>query len=131
VGNNSDPDLLPFSGLSLTAIPSIAPSGGDDEADPSRLLWVPAAVHPELAPTEFKNFLESRVKSIRRRSGAGDSYLSPDGLDRSDSGGLKRKKSMLSRQIDNTGGRAADGYVDGAERLDSKRSSENSVGELS
>ncbi|KAL2755551.1 hypothetical protein ACRALDRAFT_1082261 [Sodiomyces alcalophilus JCM 7366] len=131
VGNNSDPDLLPFSGLSLTAIPSIAPSGDDDEADPSRLLWVPAAVHPELAPTEFKNFLESRVKSIRRRSGTGDSHLSPDGLDRSDSGGLRRKKSMLSRQIDNTGGRAADSYVDGAERLDSKRSSENSVGELS
>ncbi|ROT36510.1 hypothetical protein SODALDRAFT_220862 [Sodiomyces alkalinus F11] len=131
VGNNSDPDLLPFSGLSLTAIPSIAPSGGDDEADPSRLLWVPAAVHPELAPTEFKNFLENRVKTIRRRSGTGDSLLSPDGLDRSNSGGLKRKKSMLSRQIDNTGGRAADSYIDGAERLDSKRSSENSMGELS
>ncbi|KAG4219082.1 hypothetical protein PC116_g32438, partial [Phytophthora cactorum] len=47
VSNNSDPDLLPFQGMSLMAMPSIAPKG-DDEADPSRLLWVPANVHPEL-----------------------------------------------------------------------------------
>ncbi|CAI4220013.1 unnamed protein product [Parascedosporium putredinis] len=82
VGNNNDPDLLPFSGMSLMAMPSIAPSGGDDEADPSRLLWVPARVHPELAPMEFK-----------------------------------RKKSMLSRQIDPSGTSGGVGYVDGAERL--------------
>ncbi|TQN72166.1 Protein zds1 [Colletotrichum shisoi] len=119
VGNNADPDMLPFSGLSLIAMPPIAPTGDDDENDPSRLLWVPAAVHPELAPTEFKNFLEDRVKTIRRRSG--DS--SDGGMDRSDSGGgLRRKKSMLSRQIDNSGGRGAVGYVDGAERLGRKSS---------
>ncbi|OLN85310.1 Protein zds1 [Colletotrichum chlorophyti] len=116
VGNNADPDMLPFSGLSLMAMPPIAPTGDDDENDPSRLLWVPAAVHPELAPTEFKNFLEDRVKTIRRRSGD----ASDDGIGRSDSGGgLRRKKSMLSRQIDTSGGR---GYVDGAERLVRKSS---------
>ncbi|KAK2074596.1 hypothetical protein P8C59_008791 [Phyllachora maydis] len=64
VGNNSDPDLLPFSGLSLMAIPAIAPSGDDNEADPSRLLWVPASVHPELEPSAFKNFLEDRVQPM-------------------------------------------------------------------
>ncbi|KAG7109869.1 Protein zds1 like protein [Verticillium longisporum] len=122
VGNNTDPDLLPFSTMSLTTMPSMAPSGDDDEADPSRLLWVPAAVHPELAPTEFKNFLENRVQSMKRRSG--ESLLSPDTLDRSNSGGLRRKKSMLSRQIDNSGGRGADGYVDGSVKLDGKRTSE-------
>ncbi|KAF3342953.1 Nitrogen assimilation transcription factor nit-4 [Verticillium dahliae VDG2] len=122
VGNNTDPDLLPFSSMSLTTMPSMAPSGDDDEADPSRLLWVPAAVHPELAPTEFKNFLENRVQSMKRRSG--ESLLSPDTLDRSNSGGLRRKKSMLSRQIDNSGGRGADGYVDGSVKLDGKRTSE-------
>jgi len=127
VGNTSDPDLLPFNSMSLSAMPSIAPSRGDDEGDPSRLLWVPAAVHPELAPTEFKNFLESRVQTIKRRSGDSGGLLSPDGLERSDSGGLRRKKSMLSRQIDNSGGRAADNYVDGSERLDSKRTSEQST----
>ncbi|KAI1211351.1 uncharacterized protein F4807DRAFT_35795 [Annulohypoxylon truncatum] len=119
VSNNSDPDLLPFQGMSLMAMPSIAPKG-DDDADPSRLLWVPAGVHPELAPTEFKNFVEKRVQSMKRRSS--ESTLSVDGLERSDSGGLRRKKSMLSRQIDNAGGHGAEGYVDGAERLERQKS---------
>lgn len=114
VGNNNDPDMLPFSGLSL--MPSIAPTGDDDEADPNRLLWVPARVHPELAPSEFQNFLETRVKSIKRRSG--DSLLqADDNLSRGDSGSLRRKKSMLSRQVDTT-----KGYVDGADSLERQRS---------
>ncbi|KAI1777054.1 hypothetical protein F4818DRAFT_333569 [Hypoxylon cercidicola] len=119
VSNNSDPDLLPYQSMSLMAMPSIAPKG-DDEGDPSRLLWVPAGVHPELAPTEFKNFVEKRVQSMKRRSS--ESSLSVDGLERSNSGGLRRKKSMLSRQIDNAGGHGAEGYVDGAERLERKKS---------
>ncbi|KAI0594130.1 hypothetical protein F4775DRAFT_456799 [Biscogniauxia sp. FL1348] len=92
---------------------------GDDDADPSRLLWVPAGVHPELAPSEFKNFVEKRVQSMKRRSG--ESSLSVDGLD-GGTGSLRRKKSMLSRQIDNVGSHGADGYKDGAERLERKRS---------
>ncbi|KAK7754452.1 hypothetical protein SLS62_003472 [Diatrype stigma] len=119
VSNHSDPDLLPFQGMSLMAMPSVAPSRDDDESDPSRLLWVPAGVHPELAPSEFKNFLEKRVQSIKRRSG--ESSLSVDGLDRSDSGSLRRKKSMLSRQVDNVG-HHAERYLDGAERLEMKKS---------
>ncbi|XP_044716103.1 telomere silencing protein Zds1 [Hirsutella rhossiliensis] len=74
VGNYIDPDMPP---ASLTSMPAAAPSGDDDENDPSRLLWVPARVHPELAPTEFKSFLEKRVQSIRRRSG--DHFLVIDG----------------------------------------------------
>lgn len=120
VGNTSDPDLLPFQGI--VPIPSIAPTGDDDESDPSRLLWVPANVHPELAPDQFKSFLERRVNSMKRRSG--DSLLASDGLQRNDSigGGLQRTKSKLSRQIDNSGGRGGEGYVDGAERLVRQRS---------
>jgi hypothetical protein len=120
VGNHMDPDLPPFQGMSLMAMPSVAPTGEDDEGDISRLLWVPAKVHPELAPDQFKNFLENRVQSMKRRSG--ESMLSVDGLQRNNSGSLRRKKSMLSRQIDNTGGRGADGYLDGAERLERKGS---------
>lgn len=102
VGNSADPDLIPFQGLSLMSMPSIAPSGEDDEGDISRLLWVPAKVHPELAPDQFKNFLEKRVQSIKRRSG--DSMLAPDSQQpRDESGGLSRKKSMLSRQVDSRG----------------------------
>lgn len=119
IGNHSDPDLMPFQGI--VPIPSIAPTGDDDEADPSRLLWVPANVHPELAPEQFKSFLERRVNSMKRMSG--DSMLSGDGLQRSDSfgglGSLRRTKSKLSRQI-NT--RQGDDYVDGAERLERQRS---------
>lgn len=119
VNATGDPDLPAFnSGFS---VPTIAPTGDADEDDTSRLFWVPARLHPELAPKEFKTFLDNRVESIKRRSG--DSSLSPSDPQRHGSGGgLRRKKSMLSRQIDNSGGRGADGYTDGAERLDRKRS---------
>ena len=130
VGNMSDPDLLPFSSVSLVAMPSIAPTGDDDEADPSRLLWVPARVHPELEPTAFKDFLENRVQSMKRRSG--ESLLGADGLQRSNtsSGSLRRKKSMLSRQVRTND--SGDGYVDGAERLERQHSlSEHATPELS
>jgi len=120
VGNTSDPDLPSFQGVSL--MPSVAPTGDDDEDDPSRLFWVPARVHPELAPMEFKTFLENRVNSIKRRSGE-QAPLSSDGVERSGStSSLRRKKSMLSRQIDNDGGRGAVGYKDGAEQLERKKS---------
>ncbi|KAK4506897.1 hypothetical protein PRZ48_000630 [Zasmidium cellare] len=109
----ADPDLPSFSN-----IPSAAPNKDDDEDDPSKLFWVPARLHPELAPKEFKTFIEDRVDKIRRRSGDSDS-LSPDGLDRSSStsSSLRRKKSMLSHQIDTKGN-----YQDGAERLERKKS---------
>ncbi|KAL8799185.1 MAG: hypothetical protein Q9182_006085 [Xanthomendoza sp. 2 TL-2023] len=113
-----DPDLPSFN--SNFGIPN-APSGKSGEDDGAKLYWVPARIHPELAPTEFKTFIDSKVNSIKRRSN--DGSLSPDGLQRDGSGGgLRRKKSMLSRQIDNSGGRGAEGYQDGAERLDRKKS---------
>lgn len=124
VGNTSDPDLPSFGGISI--MPSVAPTGDDDEDDPSRLFWVPARVHPELAPMEFKSFLENRVKTIKRRSGESAGTLSPDILERSGSqGSLRRKKSMLSRQIDNSGGRGAVGYQDGADKLERRKSTLN------
>ncbi|KAB5566825.1 hypothetical protein GE09DRAFT_959298 [Coniochaeta sp. 2T2.1] len=119
VGNTSDPDLPPFNSMSLTTMPSVAPQGDDDEGDPSRLLWVPARVHPELDTNAFKNFLENRVQAMKRRSG--ESMLSVDGSF-GNAGSLRRKKSMLSRQIDSSGNNAADDYVDGAERLQRKGS---------
>jgi len=129
VGNTSDPDLPSFQGL--TVMPTVAPTGDDKEDDPSRLFWVPARVHPELAPMEFKTFLESRVQSIKRRSGEQDS-LSPEGLEGGGSGGgLRRKKSMLSRQINNDGGRGALEYEDGAEQIErNKSTSSNQTPEL-
>ena len=111
----ADPDLPSFS--TNFGIPAVAPPHSADEDDASRLFWVPARLHPELAPKEFKTFVEDRVVKMKRRSGD-DGTLLPESVERSGSGGgLKRKKSMLSRQINE--GR---GYEDGAERLERKRS---------
>ena len=118
--DNADPDLPSFS--SGFGVPTMPPKGEEDEDDASRLFWVPARLHPELAPKEFKTFIEDRVDQIRRRSGDSDS-LSPDGLERSgSSSSLRRKKSMLSHQIDTKGN-----YEDGAERLERKKSRGMSV----
>lgn len=116
VGNRVDPDMP----MTLSSIPSIAPTGNDDEDDPSRLLWVPARVHPELAPSEFKSFLENRVNSIRRRSGESHFSIDGDG-ESSEASSLRRRKSMLSHQIDSSGS-GVESYMDGAERLERQRS---------
>lgn len=106
-----DPDLPSYSNFQ---VPAIAPSASDDEDDASRLFWVPARLHPELAPKEFKSFLESRKEQIHRRS---SDYSSSLGVEREDSrGGLRRKRSKLSRQIDDS-----QEYVDGADRLERQR----------
>ncbi|KAJ5513397.1 hypothetical protein N7463_002949, partial [Penicillium fimorum] len=100
-----DPDLPGFAS---------PPSPSADEDDASRLFWVPARLHPELAPKEFKSFLDSKADHIKRRSGE----YSTLGCERQGSGGgLNRKRSMLSRQIDNSSG-----YTDGADRLEHQRS---------
>ncbi|OQE46279.1 hypothetical protein PENCOP_c001G02405 [Penicillium coprophilum] len=100
-----DPDLPGFAS---------PPSPSADEDDASRLFWVPARLHPELAPKEFKSFLDSKADHIKRRSGEYSTLGSERG---GSGGGLNRKRSMLSRQIDNSSG-----YTDGADRLEHQRS---------
>ncbi|PLB55459.1 hypothetical protein P170DRAFT_470873 [Aspergillus steynii IBT 23096] len=112
VAATGDPDLPSFN--PNLSVPSMAPSPSADENDASRLFWVPARLHPELAPKEFKSFLESKADHIKRKSGD-YSTLGPER--QGSTGGLRRKKSMLSRQID-----SSQGYTDGAERLERKRS---------
>ncbi|KAK6507876.1 hypothetical protein TWF481_006297 [Arthrobotrys musiformis] len=112
----NDPDLPSFNNF----FPSVAPKGRADDDDAASLFWVPARLHPELAPKAFKNFVESRVEQIREHEG----NLTTDGLQAGPS--LKRKKSMLSRQID-TEGKAGEGYEDGADKL--RRNRSNSEGE--
>ncbi|KAF5854208.1 hypothetical protein GGP41_006953 [Bipolaris sorokiniana] len=111
--NSADPDLPSFQSANSPPSPPAV-----SEEDESKLFWVPARLHPELAPMEFKTFIEDKIDKTRRRSGDSDS-LNPDAaLGRQGSGaGLRRKKSMLSRQID-----TGSGYKDGAERLERKRS---------
>ena len=117
-----DPDLPSFS--SSPAVPTTAPGHNADPDDASRLFWVPARVHPELEPTAFKSFIEDKVSRIKRRSGGEESFSSENsqGLKSPTGSGLRRKKSMLSRQVDEPSG-----YKDGAERLERKRSSGQQV----
>jgi len=112
-----DPDLpstsTPLSSQRRSPVPGAAPSADCDEDglsedsvltdDPTHLFWVPAHLHPELAPGEFRAFLQEHTRTIEdgtptetpgailRR--AGSSRTS----DREDTG-LGRQRSMLSRQ---------------------------------
>jgi len=70
----------------------IATSSDSDTALPlSDLFWLPAHLHPEIAPQKFKQFLREQTKpeNLQRRT-SGKSFGS----------GLDRRKSMLSRQVD-------------------------------
>jgi hypothetical protein len=73
-----------------------------DEPNPN-LFWLPARLHPEIAPQEFKAFIEEATKPenlLRRTSSAlGSRRNSGDHLQPS---GLSRKKSMLSQIYDPT-----------------------------
>jgi hypothetical protein len=120
--NNADPDLPSFQSAST---PPVSPPATED--DESKLFWVPARLHPELAPMEFKTFIEDKIDRTRRRSGDSDSLSADGSMGRQGStSGLRRKKSMLSRQID-----TGTGYKDGADRLERKRSGAQSNGGLS
>ncbi|POS84058.1 hypothetical protein EPUL_005480 [Erysiphe pulchra] len=101
VASTSDPDLPPL--YASFQVPSIAPTGDDNDDDPSRLFWVPARVHPELAPTEFKTFLENKYEQIKRHA-RDPTFISLEALQRNGSSNdpLRRKKSLLSRQINHS-----------------------------
>lgn len=55
--------------------------------DPFHLFWVPASVHPEIAPAEFRAFLKEHARAELGRS-----------VSSSSTSGIGRKRSMLRRQ---------------------------------
>jgi hypothetical protein len=63
--------------------------------DPFHLFWVPARLHPEIAPTEFRAFLKEHARNPPSE-GAGN--LSRSASTASTSSRLGRRSSMLSRQ---------------------------------
>ena len=65
---------------------------GSDGGDPSSLFWVPARLHPEIAPAEFRAFIKEHARSPADASSPLDRSFSTS------SGGLGRKKSMLNRE---------------------------------
>lgn len=62
------------------------------DGDPSSLFWVPARLHPEIAPAEFRAF----IKEHARTPGDGSNPL--DRSPSTSSSLLGRKKSMLNRE---------------------------------
>lgn len=111
VTSAADPDLPSFNSF----VPS---TPAEDSGDPSSVFWVPARLHPELAPQEFSAYLEAKKNEIRRPRAEGGSLAVSEGGNMGP--GLRRKKSMLSRQIDSIEGSRQ--YEDGAERLGRKKS---------
>ena len=78
---------------------SVSIEEGDPEfvaGDPSSLFWVPARLHPEIAPAEFRAFLKEHARGPGE--GAAVAGVSRSSSVSSVGGGLGRKKSMLSRQ---------------------------------
>ncbi|KAI3619640.1 protein that interacts with silencing proteins at the telomere [Moniliophthora roreri] len=65
--------------------------------DPFHLFWVPASVHPEIAPAEFRAFLKEHSRSPPPADDSQPLSRSSS-LSSVSSQGLGRKRSMLSRQ---------------------------------
>lgn len=83
----------------MEAPPSGSTSGTSEGPadDPFHLFWVPASLHPEIAPAEFRAFLKEHARTPP--PGEGSSTVERSNSAASLSGaGLGRKKSMLSRQ---------------------------------
>lgn len=108
---SSSPSAHHHDSSSSTHDPSVTstPDEDDEEEDTSHLFWVPAHLHPELAPGEFRAFLKEHAHAhaqeaasakeqdpILSESAPGSS--SPFHRQSSQRSSLGRKKSMLSRQ---------------------------------
>lgn len=110
-----DPDLPNYNDFTATSPTSEQAfdfsSTSNLDAASQQLLWVPAHVHPEIAPQQWKNFVQDKLAEIKA-SGHSTS-LSP-------SSPIKRRNSSLSRQI-----KDQEHYTDGAEVLEKRKSIDN------
>lgn len=79
---------------------SLPPNNPAD--DPLHLFWVPASLHPEIAPAEFRAFLKEHARSPVDAQDDPSSSAPLQAL--SVSASISRKKSMLSRQYRPTEG---------------------------
>ncbi|AAW44008.2 hypothetical protein CNF01870 [Cryptococcus deneoformans JEC21] len=117
-----DPDLPPPSPNSRASFETSPQYTSNDDItlstpdglDGDGLFWVPAHLHPELAPGEFRAFLKSHTSTDPTHADASDAGDAP-GMSRSrswmtrnpstrGSEGLGRKRSMLSRQYQPSAG---------------------------
>ncbi|KAK9332934.1 hypothetical protein V1520DRAFT_367437 [Lipomyces starkeyi] len=144
--STSDPDL-PAASIALlqhrpTSPPATSPSSassagiqqgfsfddGPSYQTDGALLWVPAHLHPELAPKEWRTFVQERVAEIQHRTGANatpsqvetgttaSGLLSVPPPPGGTGPGIVRRKSKLSREI-YISDDSVTGYEDGADVL--------------
>lgn len=71
-----------FDGRSLATSPtSITPTSPQSPKDPSHLFWVPASVHPEISPSDFRNFIkEHAARAVSQHQGLDDPAVHEDSL---------------------------------------------------
>lgn len=108
--HDKSPNLSPTSEL-----PNLEIDSSQLSSHASELLWVPAHVHPELAPQEWKTFVQNKVAEIKAKvSQSPSSSLSSDP---SRDSSIHRRNSRLSGQI-----KDQESYTDGAEILEKRKS---------
>ena len=110
--SSSNPGLTDGDSSSSSHEGEPEPTGPTD--DPFHLFWVPASLHPEIAPTEFRAFLKEHARASPGDAGGN--------LSRSTSSGLGRRMSMLSRQY-----RPKDGDESEEEKVVPTRRNRNSI----
>ncbi|KAJ7252728.1 hypothetical protein B0H12DRAFT_1117568 [Mycena haematopus] len=82
-------------GSSARPSPDPAPTSQPAADDPFHLFWVPAGLHPEIAPAEFRAFLKEHARNPPSDDEQASLNRAPSGASNVS---LGRKKSMLSRQ---------------------------------
>lgn len=89
----------------------------------SQLLWVPAHVHPEIAPQQWKSFVQNKLAEIKAaQESKSESDNTTSRSSSAASVNSNRRYSRLSRQFDNQ-----DSYTDGADVLEKRRSTDSSI----
>lgn len=110
--SNLDPDV-PSQNYEVQ--PSLQPQqqSATDQDSGNSLYWVPARIHPEIAPQEWQSFVQKRDDRVEDDSLPG---LVPVVFKKK---GLSRSKSLLSRVVSE---RTADKYTDAGPELERRRS---------
>jgi hypothetical protein len=110
-----DPDLPNYNDYTTTSPTSEQAfdfsSTSSLNAASQQLLWVPAHVHPEIAPQQWKNFVQDKLAEIKASGYSTSSSMSAP---------IKRRNSSLSRQI-----KDQEHYTDGADVLEKRKSIDN------
>ncbi|KAF8892049.1 hypothetical protein BD779DRAFT_1784286 [Infundibulicybe gibba] len=96
--SSSHEDSLSSEHAGVVGIVGTDENSNNPTDDPFHLFWVPASLHPEIAPAEFRAFLKEHSRSPSSVDGSSTPERSNSVTSLSSSSSLGRKKSMLSRQ---------------------------------